>query len=254
MYLLKLIYLNTTFYVLLVLFTASYLPLSTLYLALLSLVVSRRQLVRHLRRCISWYGWTVVRIFPFPLVRIRYVPSGEKNLRPGRLYVCNHRSLSDAWLMGLLSVELIQIAKDYVLRLPVFGVVARLAGYLSPTDLSFEELSRKIRGLLEDGVSIITFPEGTRSGSTQIGQFHSVLFRIALDTRCPIVPICITGNERIPARGSLLLRPGRIRVCELPALRWEQYRRLSAYQLKNNVRHILAERSRTFEKPLAQAS
>ena len=93
--------------------------------------------------------------------------------------------------------------------------------------------------LLGQKVSIVFFPEGTRSGSRKLGNFHSAAFRLALKSKAPIVPFCISGSEAILPKGSLLLRPGTIRIRRLPAITWSEYKELSVYMLKNKVREII---------------
>jgi 1-acyl-sn-glycerol-3-phosphate acyltransferase len=93
--------------------------------------------------------------------------------------------------------------------------------------------------LLAEGVSIIFFPEGTRSGSREMGPFHGTAFRLALRSKSPIVPLCIVGNENIPPKGSFLFRPGTVRVRRLPAICWEEYRHFNVFAFKNRVRAII---------------
>ena len=106
--------------------------------------------------------------------------------------------------------------------------------------MPYETFAEQAAKLLEQGTSIIVFPEGTRSGGREMGQFHGAVFRLALAVRCPIVPLCIVGNERIPPKGSCLLQPGGIRVRKLPAVNWQEYRDLSPFVLKNRVRDTIA--------------
>jgi 1-acyl-sn-glycerol-3-phosphate acyltransferase len=54
-----------------------------------------------------------------------------------------------------------------------------------------------------------------------------------------VVPLCITGNEQIPPKGSLMLHPGTIRVRRLPAITWAEYRDLNAFAFKNRAWHII---------------
>ncbi len=251
MHVLKLVYLNASFYPLLLLFTAVCILVFPPYFAFVFLFLSRRRILKQLRRIISWYGWIAVRILPCPLIRIEFKDLERDDAVGARLFICNHRSLSDAWLMGLLPGEFVQIAKGYVFRIPVLGIVAQWAGYLSVNEMPFKEFSRKVCRLLETGVSVVSFPEGTRSGSREIGQFHSGIFRVVLLARCPIVPLCITGTEKIPAQGSLLLRPGTIRVHKLPALHWEEYGELSAYELKNRIRNVIASYLDVLDREMA---
>lgn len=237
---LKLIYLNTTFYFLFFLFSAIAIPLFTLLVAVQSLFLTHRQTMKRFRRAISWYGIIIIRVLPFPLIRVRYKDYENKTIEPC-LFVCNHRSASDPFLMACLPYELVQIVNVWPFRIFVLGKFARWAGYLNINDITFEDFSHKAMKLLADGVSIITFPEGTRSAGKKMGQFHGSIFRLALATKYPIIPICISGNEDIPHKGSLALQPGTIKVHKLPALHWEKYKALSAFKLKNTIRDIITK-------------
>ena len=121
----------------------------------------------------------------------------------------------------------------------LMGWVARIAGYLSIRTMPFEEFSKKSSELLAQGVSIIAFPEGSRSVDKTLQQFNGAIFRVAQAARVPIIPLCLSGNQTIPAKGSVVLTPGTIRVRKLPALTWESYQDFSAFKLKNRVREIL---------------
>jgi 1-acyl-sn-glycerol-3-phosphate acyltransferase len=125
--------------------------------------------------------------------------------------------------------------------------MAQLAGYLSIKTMSFEEFAQKACELLGQGVSIGAFPEGSRSGNRVLMPFHGAIFRVALSARCPIIPVCITGNERIPPRGSCLLNPGTVKIHKLPALAWESYQSLTPFQLKNKVRDMIHQEIQAME-------
>ena len=174
-------------------------------------------------------------------MRILYKDYGVNHPVGPYLFISNHRSASDAFLMAHLSYESIQVVNIWPFRIPVIGFFAGLAGYLSIKEMSFDEFSQRAFELLKQGVCVITFPEGTRSENKKMGRFHSSIFRVALQSRCPIVPLCICGNENIPRKGSLLLRPGIVRMHKLPALQWEDYKNLSPFKLKNKVRNIIAD-------------
>jgi 1-acyl-sn-glycerol-3-phosphate acyltransferase len=72
-----------------------------------------------------------------------------------------------------------------------------------------------------------------------MGSFHGSAFRLALETKASIVPICITGSENIPPKGSPLLRSGMIVIRRLPAIVWDEYKDLNAFALKNRVWKIM---------------
>ena len=236
---LKLLYLNATFYVSFLLFSVVAIPCLSLFVAAASLLLSRRATLRRFRRAISWYGWVIIHILPFPLIRVRYRDCSARKAPGPYLFVCNHRSASDPFLMACLPHEVVQVVKAWPMHLPVLGWFARGAGYLSINEIAVEEFFAKAAKLLADGVSIASFPEGTRSGDRRMGTFHGTVFRLALNTRAPIVPLCISGNERIPPRGSLALQSGTIRIHRLTAIEWQDYKDLSPFALKTHVQETM---------------
>jgi 1-acyl-sn-glycerol-3-phosphate acyltransferase len=239
---LKVAYLNITFYLLFIIFSIIAVSNLSLLVIISALIFPRRKAMKILRRAISWYGAVIIRILPFPLVRLSFKNFSKGNKDKGPfIFICNHRSASDPFLIGALPYEIIQVANIWPFRLPVLGLVARIAGYLSVRQLPFEEFLFKSRKLLSEGVSIVAFPEGTRSRDNSVGQFHSAIFRVALESRLAIVPLCITGNENIPPVGSPYLRPGLIKMHMLPSIKWEEYRYFNAFKLKNYVRDIIVK-------------
>ena len=239
---LKSIYLNVSFYLLFLLFTAIYIPLAIFVIFFLSLFSSKRSSMKRLRFAISWYGFIIVSVLPFPLVRIQYRDYFKNNVSGPYIFVCNHRSFSDGFLVSkpCISSEAIQVVNTWPFSIPVIGFFAKLAGYPSVNEMPFEQFSKRVTELLDKGISIVAFPEGTRSGGKKINQFYSSIFRVVLKAHYPIVPICISGNEHIPSRDTLLLRPGLIKIHKMPALEWTDYKHMNAFKLKNKIRNIIA--------------
>lgn len=231
--------LNLYFYTVFIIFSATAIPILTLYVGCLSLLFpSRRMTMKRFRRAISWYGMGMIAC-PYPFIKLRYESRGGHEPGKPYIFVCNHRSASDAFLIGILPHELVQIVNVWPFRIPVLGVYAKLAGYLNIRMISPEQFTSRASGLLKDGVSIVFFPEGTRSASCKMGSFHGSAFRLAIESKVPIVTFCISGSENIPPKGSVLLRPGVIRIRTLPPIAWEEYKDLTAFALKNRIRKIM---------------
>ena len=235
---LRLYALNLYFYTFFILLSATVIPLLTLYVVCLGLCSSRRSTMKHFRRAINWYGLVVMAI-PYPFIRLRY--ESQAGSTPGEpyIFVCNHRSASDAFLMGILPHELVQIVNVWPFRIPVLGIYAKWAGYLNIRMISPEEFMGKGIQLLDDGVSVVFFPEGTRSTNRTMGSFHGSAFRLALASKASVVPLCISGSENIPPKGSALLHPGTIVIRRLPAITWEQYKDLTPFAFKNRIWKIM---------------
>lgn len=229
------------FYGLALVASAVVIPSFALGVAASRLVLSQRRTMRLFRYAILWYG-RIICALAFPVIRIRFRDEEPDREVSGSIVVCNHRAASDAFLGAALWGEIVQVVNLWPMRLPVLGPFARFAGYLSVREMEPREFLERAGRLLAGRVAVLAFPEGTRSGGTALGPFHGMMFRLALASRAPIVPVCIAGNERMPRRGDWVLEPGVIRIHKLKALLPEEYGTLDAFHLKNRVRDRLRVR------------
>jgi 1-acyl-sn-glycerol-3-phosphate acyltransferase len=234
----KLLFLNAWFFALFLISSAVVIPVLTVLVAFWRIFHSQRSTMRRFRRAISLYG-RVVTLLPYPAIKVRYEHHEENGPPEPYIFVANHRSASDAFLMCVLPHEAVQVVNTWPFRIPVLGLYAKWSGYLNVKNMLHEEFFHRAGKLLREGVCMIFFPEGTRSGSRTMGNFHGSAFRLALQEKATIVPLCISGNENIPRKGTLMLQPGTIRVRRLPAIPFEEFKDLSAFALKNRVREII---------------
>jgi len=130
-----------------------------------------------------------------------------------QIFVLNHKSFSDTFLCSLLPVrDPLVLLNRGASRTPVLGLGIRYLAWINVTDIPFGEWREQCLEELAQGADIICFPEGTRSGSKPTGPFHSGIFRIAVSQGLSVTPVVITGNEETPKRGSIFLKPTRIRM------------------------------------------
>ena len=231
--------LNIWFYTIGTLFSFVYVTLAGLWVLLCLAVTRNRRKTQYVIRCaIRWYGWVIIRL-PWPWARLKFVDY-EPDAKPPYVMVLNHRSSSDAYLGAVLPIECVQVLNVWPNHVPFLRFMARIATYLSVREMPFEEFAAKGSRLLQQGCSVIAFPEGTRSGSTKLNSFHGACFRLAQMNRVKIVPMAVFGNERIPARGAPWLNPGKVILSKLVSVKPEQYEGMSAYKLKNMVRDMIA--------------
>jgi len=245
---LRLYLLNLYFYTCFLVLSAAVIPALTLFVACGAPFQSRRTTLKRFRRAITWYGRVVLAISS-PFVTLRYQCPAQDDPGEPYIFVCNHRSASDAFVMGLLPHEVVQIVNTWPFRIPVLGVYARLAGYLNIRNLPHATFLEQASRLLNDGVSLIFFPEGTRSATGKMGSFHSAAFRLALATRACVVPLCICGNENTPPKGSPLLHPGQVTLRRLSPITWAEYRELTPISLKNRVWQLMERELARMESP-----
>lgn len=115
----------------------------------------------------------------------------------------------------LLPGQFRPLAKKELLKIPIFGWIARSATII--VDRSSPESRKKsidrLKAFLKAGISILIFAEGTQNRSRDILQpFHDGAFRIAVDTQQPILPVVVLGAGRLMPPGTIDLKPGLIRI------------------------------------------
>ena len=124
---------------------------------------------------------------------------GEENIKKGQSYVFvgNHTSMFDAWLVyGWLPVVFKWIMKASIRKIPFVGTACKAAGHIfiqrGASKQALQSLE-EAKSRLVNGVSVVIFPEGTRSADGQVGKFKRGAFQIAFDMNLPVVPMSLTG-------------------------------------------------------------
>lgn len=126
--------------------------------------------------------------------------SGNVPSDPRRPYVvvANHESFVDILLISHLPFEMKWMSKKEFFKIPFVGWGMQLAG-----DIHLDRESRKAgvqalvecRDRLDKKVSVMIFPEGTRSRSGELQEFKDGAFRLAVQAGVPILPLAVTGTR-----------------------------------------------------------
>ena len=129
------------------------------------------------------------------------------------IFVSNHQSIYDIpVIFWSLPFQLRIIAKESLGRIPFMGWHLRRAGHML-VDRQSPDRARILRDagqLARDGVSLIVFPEGTRSRNGDLGRFKGGSFLLALEAGLPIVPVTVRGTRHVMRKGELTTRPGHV--------------------------------------------
>lgn len=130
----------------------------------------------------------------------RFTVSGNIPSDPRRPYlvVANHESFVDILLIAHLPFEMKWLAKSDFFKIPLVGWMMRMAG-----DIRLVRSDRGSRGdaraamrdRLAHNVSVMVFPEGTRSASGELGEFRDGAFAVAVEAGVPILPLALIGTR-----------------------------------------------------------
>ena len=135
---------------------------------------------------------------------------GRENIKEKTSYVfvANHQGAYDIFTVyGFLHHNFKWMMKIGLRKFPVIGVSCQAAGHIFVDNSSPAAIRRtmaKAEKTLRDGMSVVVFPEGSRSRSGRMGKFHTGAFQLAMEFQLPVVPLTIDGAYDILPRGQWL--------------------------------------------------
>lgn len=144
---------------------------------------------------------------------VRHHAKGLENL-PGEncVFVCNHQSHFDALLLfHYLPRHFRFVAKAELFKIPIFGQALKATGMIR-VDRSGGENDRKTLAeavsAVRERVSVMFFPEGTRSETGTLKPFKKGAAMLAINAQVPVVPIAVAGTSEILPKGSKWIHGG----------------------------------------------
>jgi len=161
---------------------------------------------------------------------IRVEASGQQNVPAGVscIYLANHVSnLDPPVLFPVLPGRSAALLKKSLMRIPFLGTAMRLGKFVPvergrSRDAAKKSVSAAISAL-HSGLHILIFAEGTRSKDGRLAPFKRGPFYMAMETGAPIIPIVISGTERMMRKHSAAITPGVARVQMLAPIVPAQY-------------------------------
>lgn len=165
------------------------------------------------------------------------------------IYMSNHSSNFDIpVLLAHLPVQFRWLAKAELFKIPLFGHAMKKAGYISIDRSDFKSAVQSLKKAamnIRDGVSVLIFPEGTRSKDCNIQQFKKGGFVLAVDSGVPIIPVIIHGTWPIMPKNRILVKPGNVILEIAKPIKTSDHTRKTKEDLMEKVRNVLVE---SFEK------
>jgi 1-acyl-sn-glycerol-3-phosphate acyltransferase len=155
------------------------------------------------------------RLFTKALTRITIEGAVDEIPREGPVIIAaNHASNLDAvvigsWLIPKIGRRFQWLGKKELFDWPIVGFLARHGG-VHPVDRSTADVEayRLARRILDEGHVLFVFPEGTRSADGTLHEARDGVATLALRSGAPVVPVAISGSDRVWPRGRMLPRPG----------------------------------------------
>ena len=224
-------------------FVWSCIVVATLILGVFALITypfDRRGTVGH------WYAklWGKVALLAN---RVKVKIKGMEHLdgKGPYIFMSNHQGSYDIFaLLGHLSYQFKWLAKKELFSIPFFGWAMAAVGYISidrggtrDTVEAMNEAARKIR----DGMSVVIFPEGSRSPDGSIQPFKKGGFTLAIKSKVPIVPVAISGSRDIMPKDKLTATSGEIQILVDHPIETESYALKDRELLMKKVKETISK-------------
>jgi 1-acyl-sn-glycerol-3-phosphate acyltransferase len=178
-----------------------------------------------------------------PFWTLRIVDDLHPDPRRPHVFVANHRSNADAFLIVRLPWEMKLLAKKSIMSIPLLGWQMRMAGDV-PIVRGDKESRRhameEMRRRLDRGASVFLFPEGTRSEDGTLGAFREGAFRLAIEAGVDVVPLAISGTEEALPKHSIIFHPTAATLTVLPAISTKGLTDADASHLAQEVRMAIS--------------
>ncbi len=183
----------------------------------------------------------------------RFSVEGEKPAgidRESFVVVSNHQSTADPFLLSWLPWDMRWVAKQELFRQPVTGWLISLGGDIPQRRGEREsvvEMFDECKKTLAAGVSVMLFPEGTRSPDGKLQAFKDGAFQLAIESQRPILPVALTGTHACRPKGSLWFGKAKAVARVLEPVPTQGLTLADLPKLKEQVRERIAAELATME-------
>lgn len=159
------------------------------------------------------------------------------------IIISNHQSMLDILVLFRLFTQFRWISKTEIFKVPVVGWIMSLNKYIKvrrgdkKSVLNMIEISKKV---IASGISILIFPEGTRSRDGNLQQFKEGAFILAADTRTGILPVVINAVSGTLARkGIFIMKNVSIKVRILDEIPYTSFKDSDISEIRKRTNSIM---------------
>lgn len=185
--------------------------------------------------------------FPMIFIFHKKIYESPHDKSKAYIFVTNHISYLDAAILPKAFRQPMRpLAKAEMSRIPVFGFIYKNAT-VSVDRTSIHDRANSVRvlkSLLNKGISVLVFPEGTfNMGTSPLKSFYDGAFKIAIETQTPVKPVLFLDSyRRMPYESIFHMSPGPCRVLYLEEIPVAGYTSKDVSALKEKVYRIMEKK------------
>ena len=157
-------------------------------------------------------------IYFFANVKKRIINNHNEDFKKPAIIVCNHQSYIDLALLPTLYPKMNLFTNKFAWNSFLFGKIVKLADFY-PANLGYEQSIDKVTEKMNEGYSVLIFPEGTRSTTGNILRFHKGAFLLAEKLQADIIPIVLHGADYCLPKNDFYYRESTLTLKILPRIK-----------------------------------
>jgi len=205
-------------------------------------IIGRMDTVYIIRLFVWIYGrgWLAI---THPFTRLQTSGLKKEGIQTPCIIVPNHLSFFDTFFMGALPFSNVCFAiRAWPFKMAWYRPFMKLAQYLDVESLPWNKSFGLSQKVLRSGGVLLLFPEAHRSRDGKLGRFYSGAFKISIAAGVPVVPLCITGTDKLLPPGRWYLKPARVRLNALPPVSPDRYRGENGHiEMRKYVKSLITE-------------
>src|SRR5437867_3675813 len=178
-----------------------------------------------------------------PFWDFRVIDDVQPDPRRPYVFVANHQSNADPFLVAMVPWEMKWLSKKSIFDIPLLGWMMRVAGDVE-VDRGNKESARRAMGQMRERLdrklSVLIFPQGTRSPDGTVGAFRDGAFRLAIEAGVDVVPLAVSGTAESLPKGSIAFEKTAATVTVLPPVSTKGLSVEDAPRLAEKVRGEIA--------------
>ncbi|MCW3161005.1 MMPL family transporter [Chryseobacterium oryctis] len=162
-----------------------------------------------IKKVIALFLKSVLHLTPF--VKKTVIKNPNENFSKPAVIIANHTSFLDTLALAMATHKIVYLVNDWVYDSPVFGKLVKALGFF-PVSKGIENGMDKLKEKVDEGYSLMIFPEAERSYTNDVKRFHKGAFYIAEEFGLDVLPVYIHGNSEVLPKGDFVIYDGSITV------------------------------------------
>lgn len=162
-----------------------------------------------IKKSIALFLKSVLHLSPF--VKKKIIKNTAENFSKPAIIIVNHTSFLDTLAIAMATHKIVYLVNDWVYDSPVFGKLVKALGFF-PVSQGIENGKEKLKEKIDQGYSLVVFPEAERSYTNDVKRFHKGAFYLAEEFGLDILPLYIHGNSEVLPKGDFIIYDGSIIV------------------------------------------